>query len=77
MVLSEPSEKLVLKTIQDLKNRFGVDSSGYIKLHVSVKELAGYIGMSKTSLYRILQSLKTKNLLSQHLNKLKPAASIL
>jgi len=77
MVLSEPSEKLVIRTIQDLKSRFGLDSQGYIKLHISVKELAGYIGMSKTSLYRILQSLKTKNLISQHLDKLKPSAQIL
>jgi len=74
-VMADPAEKTVIKAITDLQNRFGIDGNGYVKVKIPVKELAGYIGMSKTSLYRILQALKEKSLLSHHLDKYKLSKS--
>lgn len=74
-VMADPAEKTVMKAISDLQNRFGTDGNGYVKVKIPVKELAGYVGMSKTSLYRILQGLKEKSLLSHHLDRYKLSKS--
>jgi CRP-like cAMP-binding protein len=68
-IMSDSPEQTVIKAVNDLENRFGTDQKGYVKIHVPVKELAGYIGMSKTNLYRVLQTLKEKSILSHHLDK--------
>ncbi len=75
-VMADSAEKTVIKAMFDLQNRFGIDGNGYVKVKIPVKELAGYVGMSKTSLYRILQTLKEKSLLSHHLDKYKLNKSV-
>lgn len=69
LIMTDSAEEIVINTVADLKNKFGVDNDGYLKVHISAKDLAGYTCMSKTNLYRVLQSLKKKNLLSHHLDR--------
>jgi CRP/FNR family transcriptional regulator, polysaccharide utilization system transcription regulator len=69
LMMTDTAEKVVVKTIEDLKNRFGTDSNGYIKIHIPVKDLASYVCMSKTNLYRVLQTLKDKMIITHHLDR--------
>lgn len=69
LMMSDSAEKVVLKTMEDLKTRFGMDRDGFINLQIPVKDLANYICMSKTNLYRVLNTLKEKALLSHQLDK--------
>jgi CRP/FNR family transcriptional regulator len=69
LLMMESSEKLVIHSIADLQRRFGVDRNGYLRMHLPVKDLASYLCMSKTNLYKTIQSLKEKTLLSHHLGK--------
>ena len=69
LMMSDSAEKVVMKTMQDLKNTFGTDDEGYIKIQIPVKDLASYICMSKTNLYRVLHALKGKTGLSHQLDR--------
>jgi CRP-like cAMP-binding protein len=77
LMMTGNAEKIVLRTIDDLRKRFGTDPNGYLKLKISVKDLAGYVGLSKTSLYRVLQSLKNQSILSHYMNRYKLEKAIL
>jgi CRP-like cAMP-binding protein len=77
LIMTGNAEKIVLRTIYDLRKRFGTDPNGYLKLKISVKDLAGYVGLSKTSLYRVLQSLKEQSILTHYLNRYKLEKTIL
>jgi len=69
LLMTSNAEKIVLNTIKELNQKFGTDVNGYLKFRVSVKDLASYVGLSKTSLYRVLQTLKEKSILSHYLNR--------
>jgi CRP/FNR family transcriptional regulator len=69
MVMTGRAENIVLDAIEDLKKRFGVDKEGYVNVHISAQDLASYTCMSKTNLYRVLQTLKNKRALHHHLSR--------
>jgi CRP/FNR family transcriptional regulator len=69
LMMTDTAEKVVVKTMEDLKNRFGTDNNGYIKIHIPVKDLASYVCMSRTNLYRVLQTLKEKMIITHHLDR--------
>lgn len=69
LMMSDSAEKVVIKTMEDLRNRFGTDREGYINLQIPVKDLASYICMSKTNLYRVLHTLKEKAFLGHQLDR--------
>lgn len=69
LMMTDSAEKVVLKTIEDLKNHFGTDKDNYLNIHIPVRDLASYICMSKTNLYRVLHNLKERKVLTHHLDK--------
>ena len=70
-IIIDHPEQTVIKAVNDLEARFGIDEQGFIQLHIPVTELACYVAMSKTNLYRVLQILKQKRILSHYLDKYK------
>lgn len=77
LMMTANAEKIVLKTINELYKKFGTDPNGYLKIRISVKDLASYVGLSKTSLYRVLQSLKEQSILSHYLNRYRLEKNVL
>jgi CRP-like cAMP-binding protein len=63
VIMTDTAEKIVVKTLATLKEKFGVDEQGYLKLNLPVRDLANYMCMSKTNLYRILNNLSEKLIL--------------
>lgn len=57
LLMTDNAEQIVLKTFEKLKSRFGVDEERFLKLRLPVRELANYMCMSKTNLYRVLNQL--------------------
>ncbi len=63
LVMADDSETIVLKTMQELKSKFGTDDEGFVRIHLPVKDLANYLCMSKTNLYRVLNNLRERAIL--------------
>lgn len=63
MIMTDSAERIVINTLSTLTNKFGKDEQGYLKLYMPVRDLANYMCMSKTNLYRILNNLKEKLIL--------------
>lgn len=56
-VCTGASNECLLNAARYLKNKFGMDASGKIALHLTGKQLANYIGISRPHLYYLLQRL--------------------
>lgn len=69
LMMTDSAEKVVIKTIEDLSNHFGTDKDNYLNIHIPVRDLASYICMSKTNLYRVLSTLKERKILTHHLDR--------
>lgn len=69
LMMTDSAEKVVIKTIEDLRNHFGTDKDNYLNIHIPVRDLASYICMSKTNLYRVLHDLKERKILTHHLDR--------
>lgn len=69
LVMADDSETIVLKTMHTLKRKFGTDSDGYIRIHIPVKDLANYLCMSKTNLYRVLNNLRKRVILQYEVDR--------
>lgn len=71
LLMTDNSEKVVMTTMQELRDKFGTDAEGYIRLNLPVKDLANYICMSKTNLYRVLNNLRERYVLLYDENRYK------
>jgi CRP/FNR family transcriptional regulator len=69
LVMADDSETIVLKTMQDLKGKFGTDPEGFIRIQMPVKDLANYLCMSKTNLYRVLNNLRERAILHYEVDR--------
>lgn len=69
LVMADDSETVVLKTMHKLKSKFGTDSNGYIRIKIPVKDLANYLCMSKTNLYRVLNNLRRRVILQYKVDR--------
>ncbi len=69
LVMADDSETIVLKTMQELKGKFGTDSEGFIRIQMPVKDLANYLCMSKTNLYRVLNNLRQRVILHYEVDR--------
>lgn len=63
VIMTDSAERIVINTLSTLSDKFGKDEQGYLKLQMPVRDLANYMCMSKTNLYRILNNLKEKLIL--------------
>lgn len=71
LMMTDSAETVVIRTFQNLRDMFGSDKDGFINIHIPVKDLASYICMSKTNLYRVLQHLKEKKLITHRIDRYK------
>jgi CRP-like cAMP-binding protein len=69
LVMADDSETIVLKTMQELKGKFGTDPEGFIRIQMPVKDLANYLCMSKTNLYRVLNNLRERVILHYEVDR--------
>lgn len=69
LVMADDSETIVLKTMQELKGKFGTDPEGFIRIQIPVKDLANYLCMSKTNLYRVLNNLRERLILQYDVDR--------
>lgn len=69
LVMADDSETIVLKTMQELKSKFGTDDEGFVRIHIPVKDLANYLCMSKTNLYRVLNNLRERAILQYDVDR--------
>jgi len=69
LVMADDSETVVLKTMQELKGKFGTDPHGFIRIHIPVRDLANYLCMSKTNLYRVLNKLRERLILQYEIDR--------
>lgn len=69
LVMADDSETIVLKTMQELKGKFGTDAEGFLRVQIPVKDLANYLCMSKTNLYRVLNNLRARAILQYDVDR--------
>jgi len=69
LVMTDDSETIVLRTMHELKGKFGTDSNGFIRMQMPVKDLANYLCISKTNLYRVLNNLREKVVLQYEVDR--------
>lgn len=71
LVMSNDANTVVLKTMQRLQAKFGTDVHGFINIKLPVTDLANYVCMSKTNLYRVLNNLQERMIISYETNRYK------
>ncbi|MBE2246812.1 MAG: Crp/Fnr family transcriptional regulator [Candidatus Competibacteraceae bacterium] len=71
LVMSCDANTVVIKTLQNLQQKFGSDSHGFININLPARDLANYVCMSKTNLYRALNYLKEKMIITYETNRYK------
>jgi CRP/FNR family transcriptional regulator len=63
-IMRKTIEQRLAYVLLMLQNKFGMDEKGFLKFQLSPKDLANFVGTTRTTVYRVLKKLQNNKILN-------------